>query len=52
MSAADRFVATGDIRTSVKGREIEVLDALNIPWREGNPHIACRYVDHADENPS
>jgi hypothetical protein len=49
---ADRYVATAQIRAAMVGRETEILDALNIPWREGNPHIACPYPDHADENPS
>jgi hypothetical protein len=52
MRRADRFVATANIRAAVKGRETDLLDALNIHWREGNPHIACPYPDHADENPS
>jgi hypothetical protein len=49
---ADRFVGTRCIHAAVKGRETEVLDELDIPWREGNPHIPCPYPDHADNNPS
>ena len=52
MTVADRFVTAGDILEAIRGRETEVLDALNIPWREGHPHISCPYADHADENPS
>jgi hypothetical protein len=48
MSAADREVATGDIRAAVKGRETEVLDGLRIPWRDGKPHIRCPYPEHVD----
>jgi Toprim domain len=36
----------------VKGRETEVLEALQISWETGAPHIHCPYPDHADENPS
>jgi hypothetical protein len=52
MTAADRFVTTTDIRVTVKGRETDLLDALGIPWREGEPHISCPYPDHADDQPS
>jgi phage/plasmid primase-like uncharacterized protein len=52
VSTPERYVTTADIRTAVKGRETEVLDALNIPWWEGKPHIHCPYPDHADNNPS
>src|SRR5215469_7655719 len=52
MRAIERFVATADIRAAVKERETDLLDALNIPWREGNPHITCPYPNHVDNNPS
>jgi hypothetical protein len=29
-----------------------LLDALNISWRAGNPHIRCPYPGHSDANPS
>ena len=46
------YVATTDIRTAVKGRETDLLDALGIPWRDARPHINCPYPDHSDKNPS
>ena len=46
------YVATADIRTSVNGRETDLLDALGILWRAGRPHINCPYPDHSDKNPS
>jgi hypothetical protein len=52
MIAGDRYVSTADIRTAIAGRETELLDALNIFWRDGNPHIPCPYRDHADDHPS
>ena len=49
MTGADhRFVATADIRAAVKGRESDLLDALNIDWRCARPHIRCPYQDHDD----
>jgi hypothetical protein len=48
----ERFVATANIRTAVKGRETELLDVLGILWRAGRPHINCPYPDHSDKNPS
>lgn len=51
MTQTDR-VPTRAIQEAVKGREGEVLDALGIAWRDGNPHISCPYPDHADEHPS
>jgi hypothetical protein len=38
---ADRFVDSDEIRSALAGRETELLDALGIPWRKGNPHISC-----------
>ena len=52
MTGAERFVATADIRVAVKGRETDLLDALNIDWRRAKPHIPCPYQDHDDNNPS
>jgi len=48
----DRYVSTRAIQAAVKGRETEVLEALQISWENGAPHIHCPYPDHADENPS
>ncbi len=52
MNAAERFVATPDIRAALAECEIDVLDKLGIDWRAGNPHILCPYRDHLDRNPS
>ena len=49
---ADRFVTTADILAAIKGHEPDVLDALNIRWRDGKPHVTCPYRDHDDNNPS
>jgi hypothetical protein len=46
------YVATLAIRAAVRGCEGDVLDALGIDWRRGNPHISCPYPDHDDRNPS
>ena len=46
------YVKTTEIRTAIKDRETQVLDALAIPWRDGRPHITCPYRDHHDEDPS
>jgi len=51
-SDAERFVTTADIRVAAKGHEVEILDALGIPWRDGRPHIHCPNPDHPDKNPS
>lgn len=50
--AAQRLVPTADIRQVVQGREVEILDALGIRWRDQRPHITCPYPDHPDKNPS
>jgi hypothetical protein len=47
-----RYVATAAIRAAVQGREGEVLDALGVAWRSGNPHIRCPYPAHDDRDPS
>src|SRR6516164_11198294 len=51
-ASSERFVRTKDIRSAVKGREGDILDALGIDWRHSRPHIACPYPDHDDHNPS
>jgi hypothetical protein len=48
----ERFVATVAIRAAVRGHEGDVLDALDIRWRQGTPHINCPYLGHADNHPS
>jgi hypothetical protein len=52
--AGEPFVRTADIRGAVKGREVEILDALSVGWRgrNGQQHIRCPYKDHPDEHPS
>jgi len=50
--SAERWVATRPIQEAVRGREKEVLEALDIPWDDGPDHITCPYPDHADDNPS
>ena len=52
MTAGERYVTTAGIRTALIGSETELIDALKIPWRDGRPHIACPYREHADNNPS
>jgi hypothetical protein len=52
MSGADRYVTTAAIRDATKRRETDILDSLGIRWRDGKPHIACPYPEHADKNPS
>src|SRR3954447_19472331 len=49
----DGFAApTGAVKALVIGRELDVLDALDIRWRKGRPHIGCPYPAHADHDPS
>jgi hypothetical protein len=48
----ERYVTTADIRAAVAGHETELLDALNIPWHGGKPHLRCPYAAHADNHPS
>ncbi|MCH9051177.1 MAG: hypothetical protein IIA72_08840 [Proteobacteria bacterium] len=50
--ADNRYVPTPTIKEIVRGHEADVLAALDIPWRDGGPHIRCPYHDHADEHPS
>ncbi|MGC2411976.1 MAG: DUF927 domain-containing protein [Stellaceae bacterium] len=52
MTAADRYVATRDIRAAIRGHETDILDGLGIGWRAGRPHIPCPYPDHTDNNDS
>jgi hypothetical protein len=47
-----QHVQTRRIKEAVKGREANVLDALQIDWRDGQDHITCPYPGHADHNPS
>ena len=48
----DQYIPTLAIQKAVRGRETEVLQALNIPWGDGAMHLTCPYPDHADEHPS
>ena len=50
--SAHPHVPTRAIQTLVKGREAEILDALQIDWGSGQPHISCPYPGHDDANPS
>lgn len=52
MIGAHRYVSTAAIRGAMKGREGDILGGLNIRWRDGKPHIACPYPEHADKQPS
>jgi DNA-binding Lrp family transcriptional regulator len=52
MTESDRYVTTAQIRAAFSGRETELLDALGIPWRNGQSHVACPYRDHHDDHPS
>ena len=52
MSDPIRFITTAAIRQAVHGREEDVLDAIDVDWRLGHPHIKCPYRDHADDNAS
>jgi hypothetical protein len=49
---SDRYVSTRAIRDAVKGRELEVLEAVGVFWDDGADHITCPYPDHTDSNPS
>jgi hypothetical protein len=51
-SAETHYVDTSAIRSAIKGRETQIIDALNIPWRSGKPHIRCPNPNHTDNNPS
>jgi hypothetical protein len=46
----NRHVETRAIKDAVKGREAEILDAIEIDWRSGQPHITCPYPGHPDEH--
>ena len=41
-----------DVKQAVAGREAQILDALNIKWRDGRPHVRCPYMTHLDKRPS
>jgi len=41
-----------DVKQAVAGRETQILDALNIKWRDGRPHVRCPYMTHLDKRPS
>ncbi|WP_155931833.1 DUF927 domain-containing protein [Methylopila sp. 73B] len=42
-----RFVKTGEIRQRVRGREIDVLGAIGVPWSNSRgTHINCPFPDH------
>lgn len=43
---------TRAIQDAVKGHEAEILDALEIDWLAGHPHITCPYPAHDDTSPS
>ena len=50
--SGNRHVPTRAVQTAVKGREAEILDALQIDWPGGQRPITCPYPGHADNNPS
>jgi hypothetical protein len=50
--SGNRHVATRAIQAAVKGHEVEILDSLEIDWRNGQPHITCPYPTHEDHEPS
>ena len=52
MMDAVRYVVTKAIKDAVGGREGEILDGLNIPWRNGRQHISGPYPGQDDRNPS
>jgi hypothetical protein len=49
--SSERFVTTADIRAAAKERETNLLEALNIGWRAGQPQIIRPSIHHADSNP-
>ncbi len=49
---AGSFVTTADIRAGIKGHEADLLEALDIRWRDGKPHIRCPYQHHLDQHAS
>jgi phage/plasmid primase-like uncharacterized protein len=50
-NGVNRYVATDQIKTAVKGRETEILDNLGIRW-QSRQHIHCPYPAHEDRHPS
>lgn len=44
---AERYVRTREAQEAVKGREVEIIEALGIPWQPGQRgHIRCPYPEH------
>ena len=42
-----RYVMTSEAQCAVKGREVEILNAIDVPWKAGQrAHIQCPYPDH------
>src|ERR1700712_496888 len=42
-----RYVSWKDARAAVEGHEVEIVNALGIPWRAGQrDHIRCPYPHH------
>jgi hypothetical protein len=50
-AGGERYVLSAGIRAAIKGREADLLKALEIPWRSGSPHIRCPDPRHSDANP-
>jgi len=48
---ANRHVQSSVIKEAVIGREVDILEALQIDWRSAQ-HITCPYPGHADNSPS
>jgi len=48
----EQHIPTVAVQKAVRGRETEVLKALNIAWDDGAKHLTCPYPDHADQHPS
>jgi predicted P-loop ATPase len=46
------YVASAAIRDAVRGHEVEILRALQIPWNGRQSHVRCPYPDHDDKDPS
>ena len=51
MAETTRYVSWKDARAAVEGHEIEIVNALGIPWRAGQrDHIRCPYFHHGGAN--
>ena len=48
--ASARYVVTRDAQAAVQGREVEIVNALGIPWRAGLSHIDCPYPNHGGKH--